>query len=102
VASTLRKILYVLIAILLIVAVAVFAYMNPEPLAIDVGFARLESVSLALFAVCVFTLGWLAGLASAGFALLRSANERRRMQRDLRVAEAEVRTLRSLPIQDAD
>jgi H+/Cl- antiporter ClcA len=102
VASTLRKILYALLAAVLVGAVAVFAYMNPEPLRLDVGFVELESVSLALFAVCVFALGWLAGLASAAFALLRSASERRRMQKDLRIAETELRTLRSLPIHDAD
>lgn len=101
-ASTLRKILYAVLAAVLIGAVAVFAYMNPEALQIDIGFARLENVSLALFAVCVFAFGWLAGVASAAFAILRSAAERRRLQKDLRVAEAELRTLRSLPMHDAD
>lgn len=98
---TLRKVLYGLLAIGLVCVVTVFAYSNPSPVAIDVGVARFENVSLALFAVCVFALGWLAGILSAGFALMRMAGERRRMQRDLRIAEAEVRTLRSLPMQDA-
>lgn len=100
--STLRKVLYTLVALGLICAIAVFAYSNPDPLSIDIGFVRLDDVSVALFAVCVFALGWLAGLLSAGFALFRMAAERRRMQRDLKVAEAELRTLRSLPIQDAN
>ena len=100
--STLRKILYMVFALGLVAAIAVFAYANPEPLAIDIGFARFENVSLALFAVCVFAIGWVAGLVSAGFAMFRMSAERRRMQRDLRVAEAELRTLRSLPMQDAN
>ena len=100
--STLRKVLYTVAALGLVAAVAVFAYSNPDPLAIDVGFTRFESVSLALFAVCVFTIGWLAGVLSVGFAMFRMAAERRRTQRDLKIAEAELRTLRSMPIQDAD
>jgi hypothetical protein len=102
VALTLRKILYGLLALGLVGLVVVFAYSNPEPLAIDLGFVRFESVSLALFAVCVFGLGWLFGLASAAVALLRAARERRRMQRDMKIAEAELRALRSLPMQDAN
>ena len=80
---------------------AVFAYNNPARVPLDVGFTRFEEVSLTVaFAVC-FSIGWAVGLACAGVALFRLAGERRRLRRDLRLAEAEVSTLRSLPLQDA-
>ena len=42
------------------------------------------------------------GLISAGVALLRLSRERRRLRRELKLAEAEVKSLRSLPLHDAD
>ncbi|MBN1240767.1 MAG: hypothetical protein JXB36_19855, partial [Gammaproteobacteria bacterium] len=49
-----------------------------------------------------FALGWAFGLVTASFVLLRMANDRRRLRRDLRHARAEVRGLRSLPLHDAN
>jgi len=100
--NTVRKI--VLFSSLLLVALltAVFAYNNPGSVPIDIGFARLEEVSIALaFAIC-FSLGWLFGLVTAGLIIFRMAGERRRLRRDVKLAEAEVKSLRSLPLQDAD
>ena len=100
--ATVRKI--VLLSSLLLVALltAVFTYNNPGTVALDVGFTRLEEVSIALaFAVC-FAIGWLFGLVTAGSALFRMVGERRRLRRDLKLAEAEVSTLRSLPLHDAN
>ncbi len=56
--------------------------------------------SLAL--TVAFGAGWLFGMLSAGLVLLKSVGERRRLNKSLRLAEAEVKTLRSMPIQDAD
>lgn len=100
--DTVRKI--VLFASLLIVALltAVFAYNNPERVALDVGFTRFENVSIVLAFSVAFGLGWLFGLATAGIAFVRMAGERRRLRRELKLAEAEVSSLRSLPLQDAN
>jgi hypothetical protein len=49
-----------------------------------------------------FGCGWIMGLLSAGFSMLRGANERRRLKRSLRSAQDEVRSLRDLPLSDAD
>ena len=67
-----------------------------------VGFTRLEDVSIVVaFAIC-FAVGWLIGLITAGFALFRMSREKRRLRRDLKLAEAEVNSLRSYPLQDAN
>jgi len=100
--STVRKIVLFLSLLLVALITAVFAYNNPGDVPLDVGFVRFEAVPVALaFAVCL-AIGWLFGLATAGLAMFRMANERRRLRRDLKLAEAEVSSLRSLPLQDAD
>jgi uncharacterized integral membrane protein len=100
--ATVRKTVLVLSLLLVALLTAVFAYINPDTVALDVGFTRLEDVSIALaFAVCL-AIGWLFGLITAGMALIRMTRERRRLRRDLKLAEAEVSSLRSLPLQDAN
>ncbi len=97
-----RKTVLLLVLLVLALLTAVFAFNNPDRIAVDVGFARIDDVSLSLAFLVCFALGWLFGVASAGIALFRIVGERRRLRRDLRLAEAEVRTLRSLPLHDAD
>ena len=100
--TTVRKTVLLVSLLLVALLTAVFAYNNPDTVALDVGFTRLESVSIALaFAVC-FAIGWVFGLITAGFALFRMTRERRRLRRDLKLAEAEVSSLRSYPLQDAN
>jgi len=100
--TILRKLLIVVLLVVFVCIAAVFAYNNPEPVDLDVGLARFEDVSLTLLLACAFGLGWVFGIASVGFAIVRMSAERRRMRRDLRDAEHEVASLRSLPISDAD
>jgi uncharacterized membrane protein YciS (DUF1049 family) len=99
--TALRKILFILVLVLLVCVAAVFAYNNPEPVDLDIGLARFEGISLTLALACAFGLGWLFGVASVGFALLKMAAEKRRIRRELHDAESEVATLRSIPIDDA-
>jgi uncharacterized membrane protein YciS (DUF1049 family) len=99
---TLRRIAFVVALIVFMLAAAVFAYSNPQPITVDVGFVRLEQVSLASALAVVFACGWLFGLLSAGLALWRSAGEKRRLRRDLRYTEAELNSVRALPADDAD
>ena len=89
---TLRRLAFVAVLLLLMLLTGVFAYSNPEPIDIDVGFARFEQVSMAGAFAVVLALGWLLGLLSAGIALWRSAGEKRRLKQDLQYAEAELRT----------
>jgi uncharacterized membrane protein YciS (DUF1049 family) len=86
----------------LVLLAAVFAYSNPQPIDVDVGFARIEQISMATTFAVVFTLGWLVGLVTAGVALWRSAGDRRRLRKDLQYAEAELSTLRRTGLPDAN
>jgi len=97
----LRKLIFVFVFIgVLLIAIA-FAALNPGPITLDLAFAETETQkSLAL--ILAFGAGWLFGLFCAGLILLKTLNERRRLRKSLNLAEAEVRNLRSLPIQDAD
>jgi hypothetical protein len=89
---TLRRLLFVAVLLLLMLMTGVFAYSNPEPIDVDVGFLRFEQVSMAAAFAIVLAIGWLLGLVSAGIALWRSAGEKRRLRQDLKYAEAELRT----------
>lgn len=100
--TTVRKTVLLMSLLLVALLAAVFAYNNPDTVSVDVGFTRLDDVSIALaFAVC-FGIGWLFGLMTAGLALFRMTREKRRLRRNLKLAEAEVSNLRSLPLQDAN
>ncbi len=89
---TLRRLLFVAVLLLLMLMTGVFAYSNPAPIDVDVGFLRFEQVSMAAAFAIVLAIGWLLGLVSAGIALWRSAGEKRRLRQDLKYAEAELRT----------
>ena len=88
---TLRRLAFVAVLLVLMLLTGVFAYSNPEPIDIDVGFMRFEQVPMAAAFAIVLALGWLLGLLSAGIALWRSAGEKRRLKQDLQYAEAELR-----------
>ena len=100
--SSLRKAAVILALFFAVLVAAIFAYNNPDRIAIDLGVVRLESVPVTMaFTVCL-AVGWIFGLITAGVAVLRMSAERRQLRRELRLAEAEVKSLRSLPLQDAD
>jgi uncharacterized membrane protein YciS (DUF1049 family) len=97
-----RKIGLLLSLLVIALLAVIFTYSNPDSITVDIGFVRLEEVSMSLaFAVC-FAFGWLFGLFSAGIAVMRIVSERRKLRRNLRLAEAEVTSLRSLPLHDAN
>jgi uncharacterized membrane protein YciS (DUF1049 family) len=98
----LRRIVLITLLAALLLAAVVFAYNNPGTIALDVGVARLEQVPIGTAFAVAFACGWAAGLLSAGMVVLKAANERRRLRRNLRNAENEVRNLRSLSLHDAD
>ena len=97
-----RKIGLFFALLLIVLIAAVFAWNNPGTLDVDIAFTRFEDVSVSVAFAVALAVGWLAGLLSAGVAIARMAGERRRLRRKLRLAEAEVSSLRNLPLQDAD
>ena len=98
---TLRRIAFVLLLVCFMLAAAIFAYSNPQSIAVDIGLTRFEQVSMAAAFAVVFIAGWVLGIVSAGLALWRSAGEKRRLKRDLRYAETELSSVRQVPIDDA-
>lgn len=97
-----RKIgLFVSLLLLALVA-AVFAWNNPGTIDVDIAFTRFDDVAVPIAFAFAFAVGWLAGLVSVGAAVLRLADERRRLRRKLRLTEAEVSSLRNLPLQDPE
>ena len=99
--GTIRKILLVLLIAAFAAVAATFAYLNPGNLDLDLGFVAIEEISKPLAFAVSFARGWLFGLACAASAVMKYFAQRQRLQRDLRVAESEVSSLRSLPLNDA-
>jgi uncharacterized integral membrane protein len=98
----LRRLAYVVIAVVFVLIAAVFAYGNQDPIAIDIGVMRIEDVSLTVALAVTFVAGAVFGGLIASFTILRHVRERRALRRELHRTEAELRTLRSLPLPDAD
>ena len=88
---TVRRLVFATVLILLMLLTGVFAYSNPQPIDVDIGFMRFEQVSMAIAFAVALALGWLLGVLSAGLTLWRSAGEKRRLKQDLKYAEAELR-----------
>jgi len=96
-----RNLLFILLVILVLLVAIIFAALNPGMIELDYAFGETEiQTSLAL--TMAFGVGWVFGLICAGLALLKAFNERRKLRKALQLAEAEVKTLRNIPIQDAD
>ena len=100
--ATLRRLVLGILLLFFMLLAAVFAYSNPELIDIDIGVMKITQVSMSIAFAVVFAIGWIFGLVSAGAALLQAARERRRLRKDLRYAETELRTLRGLSLQDAN
>jgi len=95
-----RYVLFFLLLVVFMLAL-LFASVNAGPLTLDLAFTELETtISLAMFAF--FAVGWLFGLSCVAFLLLKMFAERRQLRKSLQLAEAEVASLRRMPMQDAD
>ena len=97
-----RRTFLIVFVVVLVLLAAIFAFNNPVRVPLELGFVRLENVPVPLALAVSLAAGWGLGLLSAGTAIVRAAAERRQLKRELRLAESEVKSLRSLPLQDAD
>lgn len=97
----LRTIVYFVLLLAVLLAITVFAALNPGSIELDLAVDRV-TIPTSLALTLAFAAGWLFGVLCAALVLARVAAERRRLRKALRVSEAEVRALRSLPLQDAD
>lgn len=87
---------FILICLLVFIAVAALVAANSAPVRVDLLVTELELTTGQLMVVA-FILGWLAGIASAWNFVRKLTNERAKLRRNLRIAEAEIRNLRPLP-----
>ncbi|MGI9342190.1 MAG: LapA family protein [Gammaproteobacteria bacterium] len=97
----LRKLLLMIVVGIGLALAIAFAAMNEGVIELELGFMATE-VQKSLALTGAFGVGWLFGLFCTGLVLLKSVGERRKLRRSLSLAEAEVRNLRSMPIQDAE
>ncbi len=97
----LRYVLFILVVLFVFMVAVVFAASNPGTLVLDLAFVEIE-LQKSLAFILFLGVGWLFGVLCAGFLMLKMLAERRQMRKALQLAEAEVKTLRSMPLQDAD
>ena len=97
----LKKIGIGLLVVVIFLLMLVFTSSNPGYVDLDLFFLTVRpSIPLA-FSV-TFVLGWVFGLLCTTIFIMKLINERRQLRRSLRRSEAEVSSLRNLPLSDAD
>jgi len=94
-----RNLLLLTLVLVIVVLSAGFAWLNPGQITLDLGFGVLETTVSYAFIAC-FAIGWSFGLLTAAFWVVKQASRRRKLARQLRLAEAEVANLRQLPAAD--
>ena len=97
----LKRIGLAIVILFIVVVMATFTANNRGMIDIDLAFTTVTS-SIPLAFTVTFALGWLFGLLSLAFYVLKLVNERRLLRRSLRMSESEVSSLRNLPLSDAD
>lgn len=95
----LRFIIYLLLILLVALTGASFASLNQGNVRLDLAFSVVET-RLSLAFSLTFLLGWLVGLLTLSGGMLKLLNDRRKLRRSVKLAEAEVSNLRRLPMQD--
>jgi putative membrane protein len=93
---------YLIFGVLLVVFLIalVFASVNSDAVTLNLAFTEIETTT-SLAMLSFFAAGWLFGMLCVAFFLLKMAAERRQLRKSLRLAEAEVTSLRRMPMQDA-
>ena len=94
-----RTIIFLILVIVVFLVAAVFAYLNPGTVQLDLAFANVEPEKSLAF-VLTLALGWLFGALSATVLVLKLMRERRKLRKQARLAEAEADNLRSMPLRD--
>jgi uncharacterized integral membrane protein len=82
-----KRIFSVVVFLAALLISALFTWLNPGEIQLDLGFAAFHT-PLGLAFVLAIALGWLLGLLSAVWWITRIAADRRRLKADLRSARA--------------
>ena len=93
----LRFVIYLLLFILVLLTAASFASLNPGNVRLDLAFGVVETRLSVAFAT-TFAIGWVIGLATLGVVAFKLLNDRRKLKKAVKLAEAEVSNLRQQPI----
>lgn len=91
------KLVKFVLAILFLVIGAAFAIINDRPVDLDLYFL-VTSLPLSLILLLAMGLGVALGAVVSSFHFMRLRKENARLRRQTRLAEQEVKNLRSLPI----
>ncbi|NNF16185.1 MAG: LapA family protein [Gammaproteobacteria bacterium] len=95
-----RSLVFILLVVIVLLLSALFASQNPGLIELDLIFAKVEVLKSLAFTMTL-AVGWLLGILSAGLYIVRSMRERRKLTKAIKLAEVELKNLRSLPMQDA-
>lgn len=96
-----RRTLTLVVLLLVVLLAGAFASVNTATISVDLLVGRYD-LPQSLVIIGALAVGTVVGLLFAGLFVLRYYAERRRLRRALKTAEAEISSLRSLPLQDAD
>jgi uncharacterized membrane protein YciS (DUF1049 family) len=96
-----RYVIFSVVVLAVFMTAVVFASINTDMITLNLAFTSLE-IKQSLAMVGFLTVGWIFGVFCAGFLLLKLLFDRRQLRKSLKLAEAEVKSLRSMPMQDAD
>jgi uncharacterized integral membrane protein len=88
------------LAVLVVVLGASFAWLNAGPVHLDLWVAE-DEVGLPFVLFVVLLTGWVLGMVSMVGIIVRQMREIRRLRRNVKLAETEINNLRSIPIRNA-
>ncbi|MBT8143236.1 MAG: LapA family protein [Gammaproteobacteria bacterium] len=94
-----RTLVFVLLLIIVFLLAAVFAYLNPGVVSLNLAVGEFEIPKAQAFAITI-AVGWVLGALSATVLVLKLMRDRAKLRREVRLAEAEADNLRSLPLRD--
>ncbi len=95
-----KRLLFLIIILLLVLFGLSFASLNPEPVALRYYFGSLE-LPLSLLLSLVLAFGALLGMLVSLSLWLREKRRCAHLQRRVRLNEKEIRNLREIPIKDS-
>lgn len=96
----LRTVLLLLLVVLAFLVILTFSWLNPGSITVDVAFAEVTVLKSLAFAIAI-VIGWMMGMLSMLAFILKLANDKRRLRKMARIAQAEASNLQTLPISNA-
>ncbi|MGA8204160.1 MAG: LapA family protein [Woeseiaceae bacterium] len=97
----LRRAGLIVLVVLLVVIMFTFTALNTGRVDLDLAFVK-GSYPVSLSFAITFVAGIVFGMLCMTSMMLRLLNDRRTLRRQLRLTESEIKSLRNLPLSDAD